>query len=139
MYRAEGDANNALKYARQVPPPAPGTPGEAEQLVHEILLDRHDWAPLIADANRHANDASNPMLRRAALAEKLSYARLAGDAKLVGEALASIHEAVEQNAEFAPAYAAALLLNDRSAEGIDLLSKAKGFSGLSRPWWRLTT
>jgi tetratricopeptide (TPR) repeat protein len=133
MYRAKGDADNALKCARQVAPAAPGVPSQAEELVKEVLLDRHDWAPLIADANRHANDAANPMLRRAALAEKLSYARLAGDAKSVDEALAAIREAVEQNPEFAPAYAAALVLNDRSPDAIDMLAKAKGFFGPVSP------
>jgi hypothetical protein len=127
MYRAKGDADNALKYARQVPPAAPGIPNGAEELVHEILLDRHDWAPLLAEANQHANDAANPMLRRAALAEKLSYARLAGDAKSVDEALASIREAAEQTPDLASAYAVTLVLNDRSRDAIDMLAKAKGY------------
>jgi tetratricopeptide (TPR) repeat protein len=127
LYRARGDSENALKYARQVPPAAPGVRGEGEEIVHEILLDRHDWAPLIAEAKRRCGDAPNPW-RRVGLAEKLSYARLSGDGKLYDEAVADIRAAAEQNPELASSYASALVVNDRAADGIDMLVKGKDFS-----------
>jgi len=133
MYRAKGDADNALRYARLVPavPGSRSQPGE--DLVREILLDRHDWAPLIAEANQHVNDATNPALRGAAVAVKLGYARLAGDAKSFDEAVSAIREAAEQNPEFGPVFANTLILNDRSADGIDMLAKAKGTFGTYTP------
>ncbi len=127
MYRAKGDGDNALRYARQVPAAEPGTRSEAEDLVREILTDRHDWAPLIVEANRHANDA-NPLLRRGALAAKLTYARMAGDGKSFDEAVAALRESAQQTPEFAQADAFTIIMNGRGADGIDMLAKAKDYS-----------
>jgi hypothetical protein len=123
FYRARGDADNALRYARQVPA-EPGS--DAEPLIREILLDRQDWAALIAQADRPAVEPSKQQ-SGAALSDKLSFARLSGDARSISEAVAAMRQAAAQSPELAIPYARALALNDRCAEGLDLLVKAKQY------------
>ncbi|HEY7326915.1 MAG TPA: hypothetical protein VH592_04720, partial [Gemmataceae bacterium] len=117
LHRANGDlveARKAAEKARHIDP-------HADHLVEGLLYELGDWKTLATKGTLHIAGADN-------LAEKwayrAAYARLAGEHKAFENAVHELRKYPEGKSERESlAYVAAkgLLLNDRPAEGLELL------------------
>jgi tetratricopeptide (TPR) repeat protein len=113
LHRANGNLVEARKAAEKS--------GRGYPLVEGILFELGDWKSLTAKGTSHQSTAENPAEK---WAYRAAFARLAGAHKEFEEAVRELRKCAEGKSERdSLAYVAAkgLLLNDRPAEGLELL------------------
>jgi tetratricopeptide (TPR) repeat protein len=126
LYRARGDLPEARKAAEKAEAltAEPAQKRRAAALVEGILYEAADWKALAARPDVTAGDSAVEKSAAEKSAYRAAYARLAGDARAFEAALDELRKlAAGPDRQSLFPVAKAFLLNDRPAEGLELLAR----------------